>query len=111
MNIKINHLSHCVYLAIAGRLDAITSVEAEQTLRSPLKDSPPLIIDMAEVAYISSAGLRLLLILAKQYQANKAQMVLCRLQSSVLEVFKISGFSSIFRLVATGEEAEAVLNE
>ncbi len=97
------------YLSIAGRLDAATSQDADQELRNKLNDCTALVIDLNDLSYISSAGLRVLLIVAKQMQGRSGKVVLCNLTPTVQEVFDISGFSSIFKLCANIEAAETAL--
>jgi len=57
------------------------------------------VLDLGEVDYISSAGLRVVLMLAKRQKQNAGKLVLCRLQPEVHEVVDISGFLSILTVV------------
>ena len=85
---------------IAGRLDAVTAAEAETVLLDlPEEDSIALLINLEKLEYVSSAGLRVLLMVAKKIQAVGGKVVLSNLSELVKEVFDISGFSSIFIIV------------
>jgi len=93
-------------LSISGRLDAVSAVEADKDFNSVIDEGhETLLVDLSALNYISSAGLRVLLVVAKRIQQNNGKVVLCALSENVKEVFEISGFSSIFRIFPTNEEA------
>ncbi len=93
-------------LSISGRLDAVSAVEADKDFNSVIDDGHEnLLVDLARLDYISSAGLRVLLVVAKRIQQSGGKVVLCTLSANVKEVFEISGFSSIFSIFPTNEEA------
>ena len=93
-------------LCLAGHLDAITSVDADHELSEMIAEGKiKLLLDLAKLDYISSAGLRVLLVAAKQLQQKNGQIVLCSMTVSVKEVFEISGFSSIFKIFPTVADA------
>ena len=93
-------------LSISGRLDAVSAVEADKDFNSVIDDGHKnLLVDLARLDYISSAGLRVLLVVAKRIQQSGGKVVLCTLSANVKEVFEISGFSSIFSIFPTNEEA------
>ena len=97
-------------LSISGRLDAVTAVEADKDFNNLISEGhKSLLINLTELDYISSAGLRVLLVVAKRIQHNNGQVVLCALSENVNEVFEISGFSSIFSIFANTEEALSFL--
>ncbi|MEA4861692.1 MAG: STAS domain-containing protein [Victivallaceae bacterium] len=109
MEIVLQNKNNYRYLSFSGRLDASTSQEADQQLRNQLDDCVKLLIDLEELTYISSAGLRVLLIIAKQMKNHDGDLVLCNLSDTVQEVFDISGFSAIFKLCPSTAAAEAAL--
>lgn len=86
-------------LRVEGRLDAGAAPVFEKALISAIKeDSSKLIVNLSELAYISSAGLRALLVGAKEIKSKGGKMILACPNESVKKVFDISGFSSIFDL-------------
>jgi anti-anti-sigma factor len=88
-----------VLVRLSGRLDSAAAPVAEERLSAALVDDPPrLAIDMSGLTYISSAGLRVLLVLAKKVQQQKGRMALGGLVGNVLEVFAVSGFDTIFTI-------------
>ncbi len=90
----------------SGRLDTATAPAAEETLL-PLIGKNAVIADLAEVAYVSSAGLRVLLKAAKQAREAGAKFALCGLRQPVLEVFEISGFDRVMQIFPSRDAALA----
>ena len=68
-----------------------------------------LVLDFAALDYISSAGLRLVLVVAKRLKQDGGKLVLCGMQAHIREVFDISGFLAILNVVETRAEALASL--
>lgn len=88
-----------VVVRLSGRLDSSAASSAEEQLGAALSGTPPrLAIDMSGLAYISSAGLRVLLVMAKKVQQQKGKVVLGGLAENVREVFSVSGFDTIFTI-------------
>jgi anti-anti-sigma factor len=69
------------------------------------------VVDLALVEYMSSAGLRVLLSAMKRLKAREGRMALAGLQPPVLEVFNLTGFSRIFSMGATRDEAVRLMQE
>ena len=83
-------------LAVSGRIDAVTAKLFETAVMSPVQTGVgPLVLDLERLKYISSAGLRIILLAAKQQKQNKAKFALCNLHNEVRDVFEISGFAKI----------------
>ena len=98
-------------LSISGRLDAVSAVEADKDFSNVIDAGHEnLLVNLGSLDYISSAGLRVLLVVAKRIQQNGGKVVLCSLSPNVREVFEISGFSSIFNIFPTDDEAHEFLN-
>ncbi len=100
-----------VIVTMAGRLDSSSAQPAEERLTHVLSDGARrLAIDMAKLEYISSAGLRVLLLVAKQAQQAKGKVVLFGLLPNVREVFAISGFDRIFSIASDAAAAVAAMD-
>ncbi len=82
-------------VSVTGHIDTVTAPQLEAELS--LDAVEELVIDISGVAYVSSAGLRVFLSSYKT-MAKKGGMTIVGAQPAVLEVFKITGFSSIFKL-------------
>lgn len=93
-------------VSLKGRLDAGTSGQLEETLNALVEaGEPKVLVDCRELDYISSAGLRVLLAAAKQFKKLNGSIALSSLNPNVKQVFEISGFTSIFPIYGTREEA------
>ena len=82
---------------LKGRLDTLTSPDLEARINEVVDDATKLILDLTDLEYISSAGLRVLLG-AAQAMEDKGEMVVRNLTQSVLEVFELTGFSHLFNI-------------
>ena len=86
-------------VAVTGRIDAITAPEFETYLAGLMtKGEKHFLINLAGLDYISSAGLRSILATAKKLKSETGEIVFSGLRGPVEEVFKISGFNSIFKI-------------
>jgi stage II sporulation protein AA (anti-sigma F factor antagonist) len=68
-----------------------------------------IVLDLGRLDYISSAGLRVVLLLAKKLKQLGGALILCDIQPNVREVFEISGFLTILKVCASREEAVKAL--
>ena len=84
-------------VALVGRLDATTALELDKNLNASLDGITDLTVDLAEMEYISSAGLRTLLKLQKRMDRQGA-MRLCNLRENVREVFDMTGFTDFLTI-------------
>lgn len=95
-----------VVAALKGRLDAVTAPEFDSWFSGQVQAGKNrLVLDMSGLDYISSAGLRSLLAAAKKVKETSGGIALCGVTGTVEEVFRISGFNSIFTIVPTLQEA------
>ena len=84
-------------LVLDGRLDTNTAPDLETELKASLEGVETLIMDMDTLAYLSSAGLRV--ILAAQKQMNKqGKMIVRNVNDMVMEVFEVTGFIDILTI-------------
>lgn len=96
-------------VTVKGRMDAVTAPEFEKCLGEWIDGGESqFIIDFGELNYISSAGLRSILTIAKSLKMKEGQIVLCALRDTVKEVFEISGFSTI---IPVCESIDAAMKE
>lgn len=88
-----------VIVKLSGRLDSSTASPTEESFTRLLASgSLHLAVDLSNLEYISSAGLRVLLVVARKLQQAKGKVVLFGLVPNVREVFQISGFDRIFAI-------------
>ncbi len=84
---------------LIGRLDTTTAPELQKVVSNELQDIAELQIDMEELEYVSSAGLRVLLSAAKKLKAAGGSMLVKNVNPQVMDVFKITGFNAILTIV------------
>ena len=93
-------------VSVSGRIDAVTAPDFEKNLSESIGDGEKtFLIKMNQLEYISSAGLRSILAIAKVLKTRESKMIFSGLQGPVKDVFKISGFGSIFTIYDTEEDA------
>ena len=86
-------------LGIAGRLDTTTAPQLEDELRELFTHGEKsLVLDLQELDYVSSAGLRVLLFAQKSVNATEGKMVLKNVKPEIMEVFDITGFTDILNI-------------
>ena len=84
-------------VALSGRLDTTTAPELEKELKASLDSVTVLTIDMEELEYISSAGLRVLLS-AQKTMNKQGEMKLVHVNETIMEIFEVTGFSDILTI-------------
>ena len=109
MNITETREGDVLVVAVSGRIDSTTSKQLEDMLPERVQATPRVLLDMSDVQYVSSAGLRVLLKAAKAARSTGHGLVLTGLLPQVHEVFQVIGFDSLFRIVAERAEAKAAL--
>jgi anti-anti-sigma factor len=96
MKIGIKKENEAVLVAIEGRMDAVTSPDFQGQLEDIVAGGEKrIIVDCRGLEYISSAGLRSILIISKSLKNEQGELCLFGLNDMVKEVFEISGFSSV----------------
>lgn len=85
-------------VAIEGRLDTNSAPQAEKEIIDSLDNVTELILDFKNLAYISSAGLRLLLMLHKKMLAC-GKMTVVNANDMVKEIFAVTGFADVLTIV------------
>lgn len=98
MEIGFETKNKITIVRLQGRLDAETSPEAESQLLPHLTSGGNWMMDLKDLEFISSAGLRVFLMLAKRARENGTKLTLCSLRPGVRSIFEISGFCTIFTI-------------
>ena len=93
-------------ISLDGRFDAYAADDIEQKLDSILAAGKVrLVVDLGQLEYISSSGLRVLLGALKKTREQQGDIILSGLQPYVREIFEISGFTQLFKMYDKVEEA------
>lgn len=108
MNIQQTTRDGVTVLAPSGRIDTTTSASVEEVVRRTVDaGARDLVIDFTHVEYISSAGLRVFLVLAKRMRDLPGRLVLCGMPDAVRQVFRLAGFMPLFKVEPSQDAALA----
>ena len=95
-------------VAVSGRVDSANAPDFQEALRTAgSSEGQAMILDFGELAYISSAGLRAILMTARILREEAPPLAVCSLLATILEIFEISGFSKILAVCETPDAAAA----
>ena len=83
---------------ILGRLDTNTAPELDDNIKKDIDNVETIELDLKELDYISSAGLRTVLVIHKAMSAKKGKLVIKNIKDEVMEVFDMTGFSSFLNI-------------
>ncbi len=107
MEITVKEMNRVSLMVVSGRVDSSTSAELGKSLTEQLdKNNNRLVVDLADVAYISSAGLRELVTALKRAKTDGGDLRLAAPSPRVLEVLGMAGLDSIFDVY--DDQVEAV---
>ncbi len=109
---EISEIGEVKLVVMIPRFDAFSAKEIETEFIDLIeKGSSKILCDLSQTEYISSAGLRTLLVAAKRLQQNAGKLILCNMGSAVLEVFEIAGFTTLFEIYDSKEKALQSFNK
>ena len=107
MNMTYETLGEALLMTLEGKLNSVNAVQIEADILAQItRGAHQVLLDLTALDYISSAGLRVLLIAAKRLHQCGGLLVLCGLQSQIREVLDISGFLSILTVADSREQGE-----
>ena len=108
MELASSQQGNTVVIALKGRMDALSAPQFEKECAVWLdKGVARVVADLSGLEYISSAGLRSILAMAKKLKSADGHIRVCRLSGVVQEVFTMAGFATMFTLYASVEDALA----
>ena len=106
MQVQIEPQDGVLVVAVEGRIDGTNAMQFQSTVHDGLgDDTGPLLIDCKDLAYISSAGLRAFLLIARTLQRREGRFAICSLPDMIAQIFQTSGFDQIIAVHAVREEA------
>ncbi len=107
MDFTVDEFGDVRVVRIAGNLDSQTAPVAQEQLMQLIDEgATKILVDFEDLNYISSSGLRMLLVARKRLEVTSGQLRICNLNTMVRDVFDTSGFSDIFSVY--GSQAEAL---
>ena len=111
MNVESRREGSSLVLIADGRVDGTNASEFQDAMKAEINESDrAVVLDLQDLTYISSAGLRVVLLIAKDLQRQGAKMAACSLSDPVREVFVISGFDKIIPIHDSQDSAIGALS-
>ena len=108
MDIKIRQVDDVLAVDLVGRLDTETSGQVSDELaRIAQGGNSKVVLNLDELEYVSSAGLRVILVAAKALRGSHGELKICHANGLVKEVIDISGFNQILSVYDTENDALA----
>jgi len=112
MELNISKIGDVTTIIMEGRIDGSVAPDIEQKLLSIISGgSCKLVTDLSGVGFISSAGLRTLLAALKGAKKERGDLRLAGIQGQVQEVLDMTGFSTIFKIYTSAEDAARSFSE
>jgi anti-sigma B factor antagonist len=105
MDISERKIDDIIIVAISGRIDISSSKELDEYLDKVVDSKSKVILDLSDTEYISSSGLRVILVALKKSKKNKGSFNLASPQLMVRNVLEISGLSNVFSIYRDLDEA------
>ena len=110
MDIKTERADGALIAKAEGRIDGVNARDFEEAMKAAISsEDSVVVIDLENLSYISSAGLRVILLIAKTLRKRNAELMLCSLSDPIREVFEISGFDKIIPVHQSREQALSTL--
>ena len=97
MNITLINRGSEGELVLAGRLDANSAPEAEEIFKQMIERFDNVVLNMKQLEYISSAGLRVIKIIHMGMKKKNGELILTKVQKMVMEVFEMVGFAGLLK--------------
>lgn len=97
MNIEKNQNGSELVVKVIGRVDTVTAPELESQVKESLEGITNLELNLEELEYISSAGLRVILSLQK-IMSKKGRLIITNVNETVQDIFEVTGFSEILTI-------------
>ncbi len=105
MKVTIENIGASVIAAIEGSIDSKTAPDLQSSILPVINESNKVILDMTKVEFVSSAGLRVLLMVYRQLKTRDGKVVLVGVSDDIKDVMHMTGFITFFEIVPTLEEA------
>ena len=109
-NVSFERADGVLFVNVTGRIDGSNSHDfAEAVANSIEDDDRALVMDLNDLTYISSAGLRAVLVTEKNLRRRGSDFVICSLSGQIQEIFRVSGFDRVIKISRNREGAMDLL--
>lgn len=110
LELQTDQIEGVLIVSVAGRIDGLNAQEFHENLDKEIAGSEnPVVLDLEGLSYISSAGLRSILLIAKTLQSRNTRFMLCSLSAPIREIFEIAGFDKIIDVLGSRSDAIATI--
>jgi len=110
VDIKTSKENGIFLIEVNGEVDASSSIQLDNTIKSAFESEQKIMVDLARLEYISSAGLGVFVSHLEEIHAKNIELVLFGLSEAVYQVFNLLGLPQLLKIVPTKEEAINALN-
>ena len=105
MEVHESQIGNILVMRVEGRIDSSVAKQFEEKIRALIARDSRVIVDLAAMDYVSSAGLRSFVILAKGARANNQRLALCAMREEIDEIFDLGGLKELFDIYDTVDTA------
>jgi anti-sigma B factor antagonist len=105
MQVNLKTQNNILIIKVNGSIDSNTAPEIQEKVLEASADSKNVIIDLSEVDFVSSAGLRVILMIYRQIKSKDGKVVLVGVSEEIEDVMTVTGFANFFEMVDTVENA------
>ena len=99
MNVETRVENNTLFIDLDGRLDTITSQQLGELLPNEKRRNLDIDFNFEKLEYVSSAGLRILVLFKKEAQATNNKMVIRNINDVIREIFTVTGFDKILKII------------
>ncbi|HKM94754.1 MAG TPA: STAS domain-containing protein [Prolixibacteraceae bacterium] len=109
MNVDITTKENMTIISIEGSIDSKTAGELQSKIMGKVSETDKVLLDLTKVDFVSSAGLRLLLMIYRQIKSKNGKIILVGVCDEIKDVMAMTGFINFFEFSQTIEEANELL--
>ena len=110
VELQADQIEGALVISVAGRIDGLNAREFHKNVDKEIGGSDnPVVLDLEKLSYISSAGLRSILLIAKALKGRNTRFMLCSLPGPIKEIFEIAGFDKIIDVLKSRSDAIATI--
>jgi len=105
MNVSISTNENIVIITIEGSIDSKTAGDLQSQIMGTVAETNNVLLDLSGVSYVSSAGLRVLLMIYRQIKSKNGKVILVGVSEEIRDVMSMTGFINFFEITDTIENA------
>jgi len=105
MNVTLHTTNNVLILTIQGSIDSKTAGDLQNQIMDSVADAKNIIMNLSAVEFLSSAGLRILLMVYRQLKARNGKIILVGVSEDIRDVMEMTGFINFFEIHQTLEQA------